>query len=220
MRHSFQEGQGVHTTTKLKNGYPPACLDHKDLSHLLSTSVFSHHNPLLGCHSPSTVKEKYSSRDSRPLNSIKPTTRPHTFPGTACPGPCHSQVPPLPAPNPAGKKRDLATRPMQPDDVQRIVAHIAFSRATGRHTFVFRPSFAFTLPHWTLWASHFPFVTRRYARTSSGLQQRGGTNVCLEEGAEGFTTRHRRRLLLDQEEKKLAMRPVLPWHNPLHGCCA
>ena len=43
------------------------------------------------------------------------------------------------------EKRDLVTRPIKPDDVQRLVAHIAFSRATGRHTFVFRPRFVFTL---------------------------------------------------------------------------
>ena len=35
----------------------------------------------------------------------------------------------------------------------------------------------------------------------------------MEEGAEGLTAGHRRRLLLNQEEKVLAMRPVLPWHT-------
>ena len=45
-------------------------------------------------------------------------------------------------------------------------------------------------------------------------------DVGIEERAEGPTARHRYRLLLNQEEKELAMRPVLPWHIPLHGCCA
>ena len=62
--------------------------------------------------------------------------------------------------------RDLATRPTQPDDVQRIVAHVAFTRAAGGHPFVLRPSFAFTLPHWTLWAAHFPFVSQTRSMTS------------------------------------------------------
>ena len=35
-----------------------------------SLTVSSHHIPLLGCHSPSTVREKHSCRDSRPLGSI------------------------------------------------------------------------------------------------------------------------------------------------------
>ena len=46
----------------------------------------------------------------------------------------------------------------QPDDVQRLVTYVTFSRATRRHTFVSRPSFAFTVPHWALWAAHFPFA--------------------------------------------------------------
>ena len=47
---------------------------------------------------------------------------------------------------------------MLPDDEQRIIAHVAYVRCGGR-TFVFRPSCAFTLPLWTLWAAHFPFFT-------------------------------------------------------------
>ena len=38
----------------------------------------------------------------------------------------------------------------------------------------------------------------------------GGADVSSKEGAEGLTTRHRRRLLLHLEEKELAMRPLLP----------
>ena len=72
-RHSFQKRtQGVHTTTKLKKGYQQARSDHKDLPHLLSASVSSHHNPLLSCHSTSTVREGTSCSDSRPLSSITP----------------------------------------------------------------------------------------------------------------------------------------------------
>ena len=81
------------------------------------------------------------------LSENTPTTRPHSFPD--------SLLPPLPTPI-LQEKRDLVTGPMQPDDVQRIIAHVAFTRCGGRHTFVFRPSFAYTLPLCTLWAAHFP----------------------------------------------------------------
>ena len=37
---------------------------------------------------------------------------------------------------------------------------------------------------------------------------------------EGLTVRRIRRLLLNQEEKELAMRPILPWHFPFHLRCA
>ena len=139
-------------------------------------------------------------------------------------------MPPLPAPNPAG------TRPIQPDDVQRIVAHIAFTRGTRRHAFVFRPNFAFTLPHWALWAAHFPFIhdihhrlfllpqlrARRDERTQDISRDDGSTDVGIEDRAEGLTALPRCPLLLNQKgkEKELAMRPALPWHIPLHGLCA
>ena len=133
-------------------------------------------------------------------------------------------------------KRDLLTRPIQPDDVQRIVAHVAFSRAIGRRTFVFRLSFVSTLPHWTLWAAHFPFVPLTRDMTSLSISpffrnqvqddkrslledisgEGGGADASIDEWAEGLTVRHR---LLDQEEE-LAMRSMLPWHIPLHGRCA
>ena len=41
----------------------------------------------------------------------------------------------------------------------RIVAHIALSRAAGGRIFVFRLSFALTLPHWTLFGSPFSIRT-------------------------------------------------------------
>ena len=47
-----------------------------------------------------------------------------------------------------------------------------------------------------------------------------GADVSIEEGAEGLTSRHHPRLLLNQEEKELAVRPVLSWHIPLDGRCA
>ena len=61
-------------------------------------------------------------------------------------------------------------------------------------------------------------MSARFLRTSP--EKEGGTDVSIEEGTEGLTDRHRRRLLLNQEEKELAMRPVHPWHIPLHGRCA
>ena len=94
--------------------------------------------------------ERKVRRDSRPLGGI---TRPSLVHFLAKHVPGNSRSP-LPTPNPAGKEGSCH----QAHTMQRIVAHVVFSRATGRHTFVFRPNFAFTLPHWTLWAAHFPFV--------------------------------------------------------------
>ena len=51
-------------------------------------------------------------------------------------------------------------------------------------------------------------------------REKEGTDASIEEGTEGLTVRRNRRLLLNQEEKELAMRPVLPWYIPLHGRCA
>ena len=87
----------------------------------------------------------------------QPTSRPHTFPGTACRAmwqlsATFCQLPFL------QEKRDLVTKPMQPDDVQRLVTQCAFMKAAGGHIFILQPSFAFTLPHWILWAAHLPFV--------------------------------------------------------------
>ena len=42
------------------------------------------------------------------------STRPRAFPGTACPGPCGSLVPPLPTPNPARKREILSSGPCNP----------------------------------------------------------------------------------------------------------
>ena len=51
-------------------------------------------------------------------------------------------------------------------------------------------------------------------------REESGTDVSIEEGTGSLTVRHNRRLLLNQEEKDLAVRPVLSWHLPLHGRCA
>ena len=114
MRHSFpkkKKAKSVHTTTKLKKGHQQAHSDHKDLPHLLSTSVSTHHNPLRFCHSPSTARERLSCCDSRPLGSI--TRRPGLthFLAQHVQGhvttQCHlCQLPIL------QEKRDLATRPV------------------------------------------------------------------------------------------------------------
>ena len=126
---------------------------------------------------------------------------------------------------------------MQPDDVQRIIAHVAFVRCGRRHTFVFRPRFAFTLPLWTLWAAHFPFFPqlgesipissffRHYVqgekRTLKDISgEKESADARIDERAKSLTVRRNRRLLLNQEEKERAMRPVLPWHVPFHGRCA
>ena len=51
-------------------------------------------------------------------------------------------------------------------------------------------------------------------------REEGSADVSIEEGAEGLTARHRRRILLNREERGLAMRPVLPWRIPYRGCYA
>ena len=130
--HCLQESLGdcSHWTTGLLRTQRPATLP----SHFcfLSPQPFS-----FLCHSQSTVREQHSCRDSRP----------HAFPGTACPGAIwqlKSHLCQLPI---LQEKSDLATRPVQPDDVQRIVAHIAFSRATGRHTLSFSDQASSSLFH-------------------------------------------------------------------------
>ena len=142
----------------------PTHSDHKDLPHHLSTSVTSHHNPLLCCHSQSTVREGISCRDSRPLSSNTQLPSFMHFLAQHVQDHVATQSHLCQLPN-LQEKRDLVTKPMQPGDVQRV-AHIAFTRATRRHTFVFRPSFAFTLPPWTLGAAHFPFVPQIKSMTS------------------------------------------------------
>ena len=115
------------------------------------------------------------------------------------------------------EKRDLATRPMQPDDVQRIVAHIVLSvrlRTRLRLLTKLRPHF----PTLETSAIECRTSSTRFLKTST--EKKGGTDVSIEEGAEGLTARHRRRLLLNQEAKEVARRPVLPWHIPLLLGCA
>ena len=103
---------------------------------------------------------------------------------------------------------------MQPDGVQRTIAHVAFTRCGGRHTFVFRPSFAFTLPLWTLWAAYFSFFSQlgdlkpipvtSFLRHHVQVDERtfledisreeGGADVRFDERAESLTVRRNRRL--------------------------
>ena len=88
-----------------RKGYQQARPVHKDLPSFLFTSVSSHHIPLLSCHNPSMVREGIPCSDSRNLGSITPLTKPHAFPGTACPGPCGNSMPLLQAPNPSRRER-------------------------------------------------------------------------------------------------------------------
>ena len=99
-------------------------------SHLLLPLTTS----LLCCHGPSTVRGEHSCRDSWLLGRHHPTTRPHSFSGTACPGPCGSLVPPLPTPNAAEKERSC-----HQDTWQRIIAHVAFTRG-GSKTYLNHPT--------------------------------------------------------------------------------
>ena len=108
------------------------------------------------------------------------------------------------------EKRDLVTGPTQPDDEQRNVAHIAISRATTRRTFVFRqasPSLSIGL---------FGQPTFNSSPSLPPLKdisrETGEADARIDEKAAGLTVRRNRRFLLNQEEKELAMRPILPWH--------
>ena len=145
-------------STKTQKSSPFAFL----LLHSLTTtlSVF--------CRSPSTVRDKgFSCCDTGLSGSGGPATKARSTPGIACQGSCDNSMPPLPAPNLAGKKR--CCHPIHTtSDVQRIVAHNAFPGAIRRHTFVFLPSSAITFPHWTILAAHLPFVpyAKRGAHTS------------------------------------------------------
>ena len=117
------KAQGVHTTTKneRKNTNRPA-QSTKTCHASFSLIVSSHHNP-------STVRGEHSCRDSGPLGSITPLPglvrflAQHVQGHVAAQGHL-SQLPIL------QENRDLVTRPTQPDDVQRFVPHIAFSRVT------------------------------------------------------------------------------------------
>ena len=99
------------------------------VAHVPSSFHFSHHisTPLVS--QPVRGERKdYLAVPQRLLWQ----TRPHASPGTASPGPCDNLTPPSQAPNPSKRERerDLVTRPIQPDDVQRFVAHIVLSRIT------------------------------------------------------------------------------------------
>ena len=76
-----------------KEGYQQARSDHQDLPCFLSTSCFlsPHLSPLLS-------RPAHGERVTAGLLVASPTSRPHSIPGTACPGPCGSSVPPLPTP--------------------------------------------------------------------------------------------------------------------------
>ena len=117
------------------------------------------------------------------------TSRPRAFPGTACPGPCGNSVPPSQAPNPSRKERPLSPGPYNPTTRTHHCTHCL----GRRRIFILRPSLAFTLPPWTLWAAHFPFVqqirdfrlfllprfsARRGPHTSWEHQRRRGRHRC------------------------------------------
>ena len=121
--------------------------------------------------------------------------------------------------------------------------HTLFTRQTLDETLSSSDQASSSLsPKWTLWATtpphpksgvRQPLTTRfnsslfRYwvhaderALLDDILREGRRPDVSSEEEAQSLSTWHRRRLLLHQEEKELATRPVLPWHVPLHGCCA
>ena len=138
------------------------------------------------------------------------------------------------------EKRDLATRPIQPDDVQRLVTYVAFS---SHWKTLFRPPtklrhhspildslgspFSIPPPDLENDIHHRHFLlqqlrARQRAHASWGHQQRRGEYGCRH-------WRKARKVSLSgtiagsfwiRKKKELSMRPVLPWHIPPHGCCA
>ena len=97
-------------------------------AHVPSPS-FSHRIPLLCCHRPPTVREQDSCRGHRPLGSVTRLPGLMHFLAQHVQGHAATQCH-LCQLRIQQEKRDLVTRPVQPDDVQRIVAHVAFSRVT------------------------------------------------------------------------------------------
>ena len=62
------------------------------------------------------------------------THKPHAFPGTTYPRQCDNFMPPSQAPNPPRRERPHH-QSIQPDDVQRTVAHTVFARNTPMRRF-------------------------------------------------------------------------------------
>ena len=106
MKHDAhsKKAQDVHTTKIERKDINMPAQTTKTCHACFPLVASSHHTPLLCCHGPSTVRGEHSSVTAG-LSVATPTTRPHPFPGTACPGPCGRLVPPLPTPNPARKER-------------------------------------------------------------------------------------------------------------------
>ena len=106
-----------------------SCRDSKPLgNHAHNQSPFNPWHSISSIHFllPSLTQDSSGSYAS---------TRPRAFPGTACPGPCGSSMPTLPTPNPARKER-FVTGLIQPDDVTRVVADVAFARCGRSRIFV------------------------------------------------------------------------------------
>ena len=130
-----------------------------------------------------------------------PTTKPHAFPDATCSGPCGRLVPPLPTPI-LQEKRDLVTGPMQPNDVQRIIAHVAFTRCGERHTFRLPTKLRLHPLTWDSLDSPFSILLPARGRNpSSSLSSSAITckarrpDARIDERAESLTVRRNRRLL-------------------------
>ena len=201
--------------------------------------VSSHHIPLLSCHGPSTVRGEHSCRDSRPLGS-------HTH-YQASFIPRHSMSKPIWqlsatfANSQSCKKREI----LSPDPCNTLTRNASLHTLPSREPLedtlsVFRPNFASALPHWTIVAAHLPFFSqlrdlksipthcffRHYVQGDERTllenisREAGEADARVDERAEGLIVRCNRLVLLNQEEKELATRPVLSRHVPVHRRCA
>ena len=97
-RHSIQKGTWRTHCDKIEEKDANRPAQSTETCHTSFSLVPSHHNRLLGCHGPFTVRGEHSCRDSRPLGSItQPPGLMHFL--------CGSPMPPLPTPYPGGKER-------------------------------------------------------------------------------------------------------------------
>ena len=155
----------------------------------------------------------------RPLGSNDPATRPHALPGATHPGQSVSSKPPSQVPNLRGRGNSFSP------DWSCLTAFRARLSTLCSHCF------NVAVPVRAFWASVPPHIsqTRSLTTMDSALPPAAKRSKpinahALSDSAEtqGIWQHliHSHQLLLYEEEKELAMRPILPWNGPLHGRCA
>ena len=72
--------------------------------------------------STTTKKHNKMKESPHPVKAQNVSFPVRTFPGTACPGPRDSLLPPLPSPSPAGTQRFC--HQIHSKEIQRLIAHV------------------------------------------------------------------------------------------------